>query len=115
MDNISARVVNEFNEEQHNNHHYKADDVYPAEGYEAKEERVYFLTGIHPKYKKIFLADVTEFKEPAENEESKNDLGVEKNDFPKHLGAGRYELSDGSKVKGKEEAIKAENALKSGD
>lgn len=31
--------------------------------------------------------------------------------FPKHLGGGYFELSDGSKVQGKEAAIEAEKAL----
>ncbi|KYG90012.1 hypothetical protein A0U40_09820 [[Bacillus] sp. KCTC 13219] len=112
MNTITARVVNDFKENQHNNHHYKAGDPYPKEGYKADEERVYFLTGLHPKYKKIFLADVTEFNEPTEN---KSDEEIEKNGFPKHVGGGRYELSNGERIKGKDEAIEAENALKSGD
>ncbi len=36
---------------------------------------------------------------------------VETASFPKHTGGGWYELSDGSKVQGKEEAIAAEKKL----
>lgn len=36
-------------------------------------------------------------------------------EFPKHTGGGYYELSNGEKVQGKDAAIEAENALKSGD
>lgn len=43
-------------------------------------------------------------EEPAEDEE-----------FPKHVGGGNYELSDGSKVKGKEKAAEAEAQLEAGE
>ena len=33
-------------------------------------------------------------------------------EYPKHIGGGYYELSNGEKVKGKDEALKAEEALK---
>ncbi|OXS70230.1 hypothetical protein B1B04_18895 [Lysinibacillus sp. KCTC 33748] len=103
---ITAKVVNLFKALEHNGHIYKAGDTYPADGFTAAEERVYFLTGVHPKYKKIYLAEVTvnEQEEPRE----------QVSEFPKHTGKGYYELSNGTKVKGKEEAIEAENALKSG-
>ncbi|WP_337970292.1 hypothetical protein [Virgibacillus salexigens] len=35
-----------------------------------------------------------------------------KNEFPKHVGGGNYELSNGEKVKGKEKALAAEEELK---
>ncbi|KOS60897.1 hypothetical protein FJQ98_20485 [Lysinibacillus agricola] len=104
---ITAKVVNPFKALEHDGHMYKAGDTYPAEGYMADEERVYFLTGVHPEYKKIYLADVL----INEQEETKEQVS----EFPKHTGKGYYELSDGTKVKGKEEAIEAENALKSGE
>ncbi|MGE7091678.1 hypothetical protein ACQKII_09545 [Lysinibacillus sp. NPDC048646] len=102
---ITAKVVNPFKELQHKGHMYNAGDTYPAEGFEATEERVYFLTGVHPKYEKIYLAEVT-IDEQGESEEHVSE-------HPKHTGGGYYELSNGEKVKGKDEAIKAENALKS--
>ena len=36
-------------------------------------------------------------------------------EFPKHVGVGNYELSDGSKVKGKDKAVEAEAQLKEGE
>ena len=33
-------------------------------------------------------------------------------EYPNHIGGGYYELSNGEKVKGKDEALKAEEALK---
>ncbi|MFJ8100238.1 hypothetical protein [Lysinibacillus sp. NPDC096212] len=104
---ITAKVVNPFKALEHNGRLYKAGDTYPAEGFTANEERVYFLTGVHPEYKKIYLAEVT----INEQEEHKEQVS----EFPKHTGRGYYELSNGTKVKGKEEAIEAENALKSGE
>ena len=104
---ITAIVVNPFKALEHDGYRYKAGDIYPAEGFTADEERVYFLTGVHPKYKKIYLAEVT-LHETEQLEEKSSE-------FPKHLGGGYYELSNGEKIKGKEESIKAENALKHGD
>ncbi len=36
----------------------------------------------------------------------------DKKEYPKHVGGGYYELSNGEKVKGKDEALKVEEALK---
>lgn len=99
---ITATVVNRFAEKDHNGHVYNAGEVYPAEGFEATEERVSFLTKVHPSYKKIYLANVQKDEEDA-------------GEFPKHTGGGWYELSNGEKVQGKDEAIEAEQALKSGE
>lgn len=106
---VSAEVVNKFEAEEHNRHVYQPGDTYPAKGYTIDEERVYFLTRVHPKYKKIYLANVVD---DSSNEIKKVDDGE---DYPRHTGGGYYELSNGSKVKGKDEAIKVENALKHGD
>jgi hypothetical protein len=46
-------------------------------------------------------------------EESKK--SPEDDEFPKHTGGGHYELSNGEKVKGKEDAEKAQAALESGE
>lgn len=45
-----------------------------------------------------------------EKEDDKTDNEVE--DYPKHTGGGYYELSNGTKVKGKEVAIEAEKAIR---
>lgn len=50
-----------------------------------------------------------------EQTENDDDNQATDNEFPKHTGGGYYELSNGEKVKGKDEAIKAEEALKSGE
>lgn len=104
---IKARVVNEFQENAHEGHVYKVGDVYPVEGFEATEDRVTFLTDVHPKYKKIYLADIVRDEE----EKEKQPDGEQDTEFPKHVGGGTYELSNGERVKSKEEAIEAEKAL----
>ncbi|WP_130807652.1 hypothetical protein [Senegalia massiliensis] len=49
---------------------------------------------------------VEEFEEIQDTEET-----IDNTDFPKHTGGGWYELSNGEKIQGKEEALKAENEL----
>ncbi|MEG0450127.1 MAG: hypothetical protein RR595_09740 [Lysinibacillus sp.] len=99
--NITAKVVNTFREKEHENHIYNAGDVYPVTGYKATDERVKFLSDVHPQLKKIYLADIVREGEALE--------------YPKHVGGGTYELSNGEKVKGKDEAIIAEDLLKQGE
>lgn len=116
MPHITARVVNQFEEKAHKGHVYEAGDVYPADGFEADEKRVYFLTDVHPKYKKIYLADVIIHED--EDESGNKDSGTENvkgSDFPKHTGGGWYELSNGEKMQGKDEAIEAQNELNRGE
>lgn len=49
-----------------------------------------------------FVAEVQIVEQEAEGQDP---------EFPKHTGGGYYELSDGTKVQGKEAAIEAEQAL----
>lgn len=99
---IKAKVVNDFKELQHDGHIYKVGDVYPALGHEATEERILFLSSVHPEYNKIYLAEMS-----VKNEHHSSS--------PKHVGGGWYELSNGERVQGKDEAIEAERALTSGE
>lgn len=46
-----------------------------------------------------------------ENNENDEKEKVENNRYPDHLGGGWYELSDGSKIRGQEEALEAEYEL----
>ncbi|MFW5437113.1 hypothetical protein [Paenibacillus apiarius] len=98
-----AKVVNRFKAEEHDGHVYQPGDIYPAEGFEANAERVAFLSEVHPKYGVLFLVVTQKIEEEASG-------GGE--EFPKQVGGGTYELSNGEKVKGKKEAIEAEKALK---
>lgn len=56
---VTAKVVNPFKEVTHAGHYYEPSHVYPAKNFKADPERVEFLSNVHPKYKKIYLADVT--------------------------------------------------------
>lgn len=127
---VEARVVNLFKDIEHDGHVYKPGDVYPAEGYEADPERVDFLSNVHPKLKRIFLANIELIKTEEEKTEREAKEAEEKNlvkqkeeenfkelddEYPKHTGGGWYELSNGEKTQGKEEALEEEAKLKSGD
>ncbi|MBO8169967.1 MAG: hypothetical protein H0Z35_12405 [Thermoanaerobacteraceae bacterium] len=55
-----------------------------------------------------------ELARPVGSEAEQNQMekiSEEQEQYPKHTGGGWYELSNGEKVKGKEEAIKAQAAL----
>lgn len=111
---LKARVVNRFQETGHDGRIYQPGEIYPAEGYEANDDRIYFLSDIHPKYNKIYLAEVQENESStqlAADSTVKEADDTEKT-FPHHVGGGTYELSNGQKVKGKDEALEAEAALK---
>src|SRR5690625_3011426 len=53
--------------------------------------------------------------EEFEQTENDDDNQVADSEFPKHTGGGYYELSNGEKIQGKDAAIEAEEALKSGE
>lgn len=115
MPKITARVVNPFKENAHKGHLYVAGDIYPADGFEADEERVYFLTGLHPKYEKIYLADISIHGDEIQNPVNTQDPPVVNEGYPKSTGGGWYSLSNGEKVQGKDEAIEAQNELNRGE
>jgi hypothetical protein len=66
--------------------------------YAADEERANFLK------EEGHLGEVSTKEASSEKDETKSD-------FPKHTGGGYYELSNGEKVKGKDEAAAAEKEL----
>ncbi|MDN6397678.1 MAG: hypothetical protein L0J75_01425 [Alkalibacterium sp.] len=83
------RVVRKrFRERYDSKRVYQVNDWYPRSGFDATDERVEELT------KKDFL------EESKEEEEEKK--------YPIHTGGGWYELSNGERVQGKEEAEKLE-------
>lgn len=116
---LRAKVVNKFRESDHDDRVYQPGETYPAEGYESNDERIYFLSKIHPTFQKIYLADIQEIESadpPAADTTDASDKDDEVTDegktFPHHVGGGMYELSNGERVKGKDEAQEAEAALK---
>ena len=88
-------VIKPFHDLEDNKRLYES-GPYPRVGIEPSEERIKLLAN------KGFIRA---------NEANQDDFNGD-NEFPKHTGGGYYELSNGKKVKGKEEALEAENALK---
>ena len=82
------QVIKPFKDKQDNKREYRLNDWYPRFGLEATVERVDELFELGHIGKEV--------------EEVKKDT------FPKHVGGGWYELSNGERVQGKEEAIKKE-------
>ncbi|MEK4555554.1 hypothetical protein [Jeotgalicoccus sp. FSL K6-3177] len=85
-------VIKNFADKEDNKRSYQEDTWYPRFGFEASEERVEELQD---------MGYIGVNEEPEDIDEG----------FPRHTGGGHYELSNGEKVKGREEAEKAEEAL----
>lgn len=83
-------VLKNFKDKQDNKREYRSNDWYPRFGFETTDERVDELFELGHIGKQV--------------EEVKQD-------FPKHIGGGWYELSNGERVQGKEEAEEAENEV----
>ena len=92
-------VLNAFHDKEDNRRLNEPGKFYPREGLEVTEERKQELRD------KGFIAKLAD----TVVEE------VEEQEFPMHKGGGHYVLSNGETVKGKEEAQKAEDELKSGE
>lgn len=86
------KVLVAFRDLQDNDHIYQPGELY--EGVQTNE-RLEELSGTKNKIGKKLIEEIAE-AEP---------------EFPKHVGGGQYELSNGEKVKGKDAAIEAEKAL----
>jgi len=78
---------------------YAVGDPFPATQRKVSEERITELKGKRNKIGERLI------------EESVDEAPTGNADYPWHLGGGHYELSDGSKVRGKDEAEKAEQKL----
>ncbi|MBB6451989.1 hypothetical protein HNQ94_000410 [Salirhabdus euzebyi] len=74
------------------------------------ENEVFEVT--EERFKEINGADYGELVEDvSESTDGDNGENGENENFPKHTGGGWYELSNGEKIKGKDEAEAAEKAL----
>ncbi|MDB0581234.1 hypothetical protein [Salinicoccus roseus] len=93
-------VEKNFRDGQDNKRLYEKDGWYPRRGLEASDERVAELQ------EKGFIGG-----EGASDEAPEGQNDGPGTDYPKHTGGGYYELSNGEKVQGKEEAEKAEQEL----
>lgn len=88
-------AIEYFEDLQDERHPYKKDDVYPREGFKVSEERLAELSSSNNRRKRPMIRE-------------KKQESVE---FPKHTGGGWYELSNGEKVQGKDEALEEQAKL----
>lgn len=93
------RDIQDTNKSNPNGRLYKVGDEFPATQRKVSEERIAELKGRKNKIGRPLIEDSLE-EAPKGNA-----------DYPWHLGGGYYELSDGSKVRGKAEAEKAEKQI----
>ena len=62
------KVINRFQDKNHDGHVYEVGDTYPAEGKKLVKTRAEFLTKVHNDYGIAFLEAVEEPKKPATNQ-----------------------------------------------
>ncbi|MEK3887456.1 hypothetical protein [Bacillus sp. FSL K6-3431] len=108
-------VLKAFADLEDNRHIYGAGKFYPREGAELNEDRADALSsGDNARNEKLIVEVlVKEAPKPFSPEDPEPDEPKDQEkSFPKHTGGGYYELSNGEKVKGKEKANEAEEALK---
>jgi hypothetical protein len=98
-------AVREFYDTQYGDIRYRVGQPYPSDGIDVKPSHIDYLLSDANQQRKTFI----KFVPDAETDEEVAKV------FPNHIGGGKYELSNGEKVKGKEVAIEAENALKVGE
>lgn len=114
---MAFTVVREFIDVKYDSIRYRLGQPYPQDGVAPGVNHINYLLSDANKQQKPFIkfvADEVE-KEDPKYVDPGEDESDEKTEFPKHTGGGYYELSNGEKVKGKEEALAAEEALKSGE
>lgn len=58
-----AKVINRFQDKNHDNRIYEPGEVYPAEGYQTTKKRIEFLSKEHSEYKVAFLSDIQEIED----------------------------------------------------
>ena len=63
------KVINRFQEKNHDGHVYEEGDVYPAKGKKLVKSRAEFLTKIHAEYGVAFLEEIEEKKEHEKQKE----------------------------------------------
>lgn len=99
---MAYKVLRPFRDSQDDLYAYRQGDIYPRQGYEPSKQRIAELSSVKNRLGKVLIAEMKEEQAPSANESM---------EYPKHTGGGWYELSNGEKVQGKEEAIKAEQEL----
>lgn len=100
---MKYKVIKRFKDLEDNKRLYEIGQSYPREGLEPTEERAQYIAN------KGFIELVEEEGKKDEQQDENTEV------FPQSTGGGWYLLSNGEKIQGKEEAIAAEEALKSGE
>lgn len=104
---MAYQVIRKFADAEDGGRLYEPSFPYPyEEGVAVSDDRIDYLLNKGNDFEEPFIKVVPDA--PAAEE-------TEQEIFPKHVGGGTYELSNGEKVKGKEAAIKAQQALKAGE
>lgn len=62
---MGYKVINRFQEKEHDGHIYEVNKPYPAEGKKLVKARAEQLTKVHPVYGVAFLVAVEEAKKPS--------------------------------------------------
>lgn len=65
------KVINRFQEKNHDNHVYEIGDTYPANGKKLNKTRAEFLTKVHAEYGVAFLKPIDEPKKANNNQSTK--------------------------------------------
>lgn len=74
------KVINRFEEKNHDGHVYEVGDPYPANGKKLVKTRAEFLMKVHAKYKVAFLEAIEEPKKAPTKQAPKQPSTDEKSD-----------------------------------
>ncbi|WP_077621561.1 hypothetical protein [Sediminibacillus massiliensis] len=114
---MAYQVIRDFHDKENERHLYEKGDPFPKEG-KVSERRIKELSTANNDAKEPLIKEVeasqvegTDEEPNGENNDSTGGAG-EETEFPKHTGGGWFELSNGEKIQGKEEALAAEEELK---
>jgi hypothetical protein len=107
------QVIKPFRDLKDDSQNYRKGDTYPVKG-KVDQERLEELSGSdnaagYPLIKKVDTDPEPQGNPKGDSDESEES---EESEFPKHTGGAWYELSNGEKIQGKDEAIAAEAELK---
>jgi hypothetical protein len=101
------QVIRPFRDKEDDSRNYRKGDTFPVKG-KVDQERLDELSGSDNAAGYPVIKKVGTDPEPQENPKGESD----ESEFPKHTGGAWYELSNGEKIQGKDEAITAEAELK---
>lgn len=108
---MSYQVIRSFRDKEDKLRNYRKGDTFPAKG-EVSQERLKELMGKDNDVKSPLIKRVGPDDPVEKSEELGEGSDQEEGEFPKHTGGAWYELSNGEKIQGKDEAIAAEAELK---